>query len=125
MMEKDEALKTRYGTERPFTVPDAYFDRVEEVMRSVAADAAQPVVRVVRKSLWKQLSPLVAAACVVGVIVLVGLGVSSTHPQGDMAATVSHTPKVSPAESATDDLDRLADYTMMDEDDAYAYISGE
>ena len=85
-------MKTRYGTERPFTVPDAYFDRVEEeVMRSVAADAAQPVVRVVRKSLWKQLSPLVAAACVVGMIV----------------------------------LDRLADYTMMDEDDAYAYISGE
>ena len=51
MMEIDEALKTRYGTERPFTVPDAYFDRVEEeVMRSVAADAAQPVVRIVRKS---------------------------------------------------------------------------
>lgn len=24
MMEIDEALKTRYGTERPFTVPDAY-----------------------------------------------------------------------------------------------------
>lgn len=126
MMEIDEALKTRYGTERPFTVPDAYFDRVEEeVMRSVAADAAQPVVRVVRKSLWKQLSPLVAAACVVGVIVLVGLGVSSTNPQGDMAATVSHAPKVSKAEPYTDDLDRLADYTMMDEDDAYAYISGE
>lgn len=128
MMEKDEALKTRYGTDRPFTVPDAYFDRVEEeVMRRVAADVdvAQPVVRVVRKSLWKQLSPLVAAACVVGVIVFVGLGVSSTNPQGDMTATVSHAPKVSPAESATDDLDRLADYTMMDEDDAYAYISGE
>lgn len=128
MMEKDEALKTRYGTERPFAVPDAYFDRVEEeVMRRVAADVdvAQPVVRVVRKSLWKQLSPLVAAACVVGVIVFVGLGVSSTNPQGNMAATVSHAPKVSPAESATDDLDRLADYTMMDEDDAYAYISGE
>lgn len=126
MMEIDEALKTRYGTERPFTVPDAYFDRVEEeVMRSVAAEAAQPVVRIVRKSLWKQLSPLVAAACVVGMIVLVGLGVSSTNPQGDMAATVSHAPKVSKAESYTDDLDRLADYTMMDEDDAYAYISGE
>lgn len=126
MMEIDGALKARYGTERPFTVPDAYFDRVEEeVMRSVAAEAAQPVVRIVRKSLWKQLSPLVAAACVVGVIVLVGLGVSSTNPQGDMAATVSHAPKVSKAESYTDDLDRLADYTMMDEDDAYAYISGE
>lgn len=122
-MEIDEALKTWYGTERPFTVPDAYFDRVEEVMRSVAAEAAPPVVRIVRKSLWKQLSPLVAAACVVGVIVLVGLGVSSTNPQGDMAATVSHAPKVSKAESYTDDLDRLADYTMMD--DAYAYISGE
>lgn len=121
-MEIDETLKARYSTERPFTVPDAYFDRVEEeVMRSVAADAAPPVVRVVRKSLWKQLS----AACVVGVIVLVGLGVSSTNPQGDMAATVSHAPKVSKAESYTDDLDRLADYTMMDEDDAYAYISGE
>ena len=38
MMEIDEALKTRYGTERPFTVPDAYFDRVEEeVMRSASS----------------------------------------------------------------------------------------
>ena len=61
----------------------------------------------------------------VGVIVLVGLGVNSTSPQGDMAATVSHAPKASKAEPYTDDLDRLADYTMMDEDDAYAYISGE
>ena len=59
MMEIDEALKTRYGTERPFTVPDAYFDRVEEeVMRSVAADAAQPVVRVVRKSCRLLCQPL-------------------------------------------------------------------
>lgn len=94
MMEIDEALKTQYGTERPFTVPDAYFDRVEEVvMRSVAADAAPPVVRVVRKSLWKQLSPLVAAACVVGVIVLVGLGVNSTSPQGDMAGPCRTPPR--------------------------------
>ena len=123
-MEIDEALKTRYGTDRPFTVPDAYFEKQSHLWKN-SVEAAPPVVRIVRKSLWKQLSPLVAAACVVGVIVLVGLGVSSTNPQGDMAATVSHAPKVSKAESYTDDLDRLADYTMMDEDDAYAYISRE
>lgn len=83
------------------------------------------MVRVVRKSLWKQLSPLVAAACVVGVIVLCRTRRELDESAGRHGGDRVPRPKVSKAESYTDDLDRLADYTMMDEDDAYAYISGE
>lgn len=127
-MEIDESLKARYGTRRPFTVPDGYFDQLADRMAQRQPDADEavaPTVRAVRQSVWRQLSPLWVAASMVGLIVLVGLGVRRSAPS-TVASATSQKPQVAVTTTRyVDDLDRLADYSMIDEDDVYAYLSSE
>ena len=126
-MDKDETLRAKYGTRRPFTVPDDYFaqfaDALMEQIQTTDA-ASRPSVRAVRQSLWQRLSPLVAAACMVGIVVLVGLGVHRLSLKPSLTATTSTTQQELKTEPY-DDLDRMADYTMLDDDDVYAYLSSE
>lgn len=127
-MEIDDSLKAQYGTRRPFTVPDGYFERLGETVTgrlSASGSVSAPVVRAVRKSVWQRLSPLVAAASVVGVVMLVGLGVRRPAEQPAVSASLPASPSVAKTAGGTDELDRVADYSMMDEDDVYAYISSE
>ena len=126
-MEKDETLKAQYGTRRPFSVPEGYFAQLPDaLMRQIqTADSAPPSpVHAIRQPLWQRLSPLVAAACMVGIIVLVGRGVRSLSPKSTVTATVE-APSGAPTAHYTDELDRMADYTMLDDDDVYAYLSSE
>lgn len=126
-MEKDETLKAQYGTRRPFSVPEDYFAQLPDaLMRQVetADDVPQSSVRALRQPLWQRLSPLVAAACMVGIIVLVGLGVHRLSPKSTVTATAEAPSGVQTAHY-TDELDRMADYTMLDDDDVYAYLSSE
>ena len=127
-MENDEALKTQYGTRIPFTVPEGYFDQLGQVvMESISrrGSVKKGETTVAKPSPWSRLSPLFAAACLVGVVLLVGLTVSSPKAQDGKTATSSMASSSSLAVQYGDDLDRLADYMMMDEDDAYAYFSAE
>ncbi len=127
-MENDEALKTQYGTRIPFTVPEGYFDQLGEVvMESISRRGSikKGETTVAKTSLWSHVSPFLAAACFVGVVLFVGLTVSSPKAQDGKTATSSMASSSSLAVQHDDDLDRLADYVMMDEDDAYAYFSAE
>lgn len=126
-METDSELRAQHGTRRPFAVPEGYFDTLgQRVARRIEAEAAQgSTVKAVRKSLWQRLSPLLAAASIAGVVALVGLAAyqSDNAPTANTAAA-----NVNSAEANgeyTDELDRMADYTMIDKDDVYAYIFSE
>lgn len=127
-MEIDDSLKAQYGARRPFTVPDGYFEQLGETMvRRLSEDGtcSAPVLRAVRKSMWQRLSPLVAAASVVGVVMLVGLGVRRPAAERAVSASLPASASVAKAAGDGDELDRVADYSMMDEDDVYAYLSSE
>lgn len=126
-MDKDETLRAKYGTRRPFTVPDDYFAHFSDAVREqiqTTESASRPPVRALRQPLWQRLSPLVAAACMVGIIILVGLGVHGLSPKSVVTATVE-APSGAQTAHYTDELDRMADYTMLDDDDVYAYLSSE
>lgn len=126
-METDSELRTQYGTHRPFTVPEGYFDTLgQRIARRIEAEAAQgSTVKAVQKSLWQRLSPLLAAASIAGVVALVGL---AAYQSGNAPTTNTAVANANSAEANgeyTDELDRMADYTMIDKDDVYAYISSE
>lgn len=126
-METDSELRAQYGTRRPFAVPEGYFDTLgQRVAHRIEAEAAQGyTVKAVRKSLWQRLSPLLAAASIAGVVALVGL---AAYQSGNTPTANTAVAKAGNAETSgeyTDELDRMADYTMIDKDDVYAYISSE
>ena len=64
-MEKEEQyIYDRYGKQNPFTVPDGYFDslRTELMQHATTTTKAIP--------LWKRWRGYVAAACLVGVVIV-------------------------------------------------------
>lgn len=126
-METDSELRAQHGTRRPFAVPEGYFDTLgQRVARRIEAEAAQgSTVKAVRKSLWQRLSPLLAAASIAGVVALVGLAAYQSDNAPTANTAVANVNSAEANGEYTDELDRMADYTMIDKDDVYAYIFSE
>lgn len=115
-MEKEEQyIYDRCGKQNPFTVPDGYFDslRTELMQHATTTTKAIP--------LWKRWRGYVAAACLVGVVI-VGLATYWGLKTTDVADT-----HVAVAGYATvdDDFsdDEYADYTMLDNADIYSFLA--
>ena len=119
MMEKDMNIKNKPNA-NPFRVPEGYFENLAvNIMEKLPEDA--PVVRLGRKprrtARW-------IAACAAACLCLVVIGAairfdkaSFTRDSGDATAQV-------PAAMSEEIYDEvIAEYTMMDNYDIYAYIS--
>lgn len=122
-METDSELRAQYGTRRPFAVPKDYFDTLgQRVARNIEAETAQGnTVKAVQKSLWQRLSPLLAAASIAGVAALVGLAAYQPDNAPMANTAVANANGTEAIGEYTDELDRMADYTMIDKDDVYIF----
>lgn len=125
MTSKEERyLRSRVGKQNPFRVPEGYFDdfaarmmeNLPEQDAKVAVTVSQRRPRVLRMVLY-------AAAClciaVLGSVIYWGKLSLQTTESGTAQATV-HT-----VVSTDVYVDAVADYTMMDNSDIYAYLSEE
>ena len=125
MTSKEERyLRSRVGKQNPFRVPEGYFDsfaaRMTENLPEQDGKAATVVSlrrpRVVRMVLY-------AAAC----LCIAVLGSVVYWSKLSLQSTESGTAQVVTHTVASTDVyvDAVADYTMMDNSDIYAYLSEE
>lgn len=106
----------------PFSVPDGYFDNLtDRVMKHIIdEDQEQPKKT---KGNMKRLFPYAAAASVVAAAIGIGIYLNFSDNQ---QATQGQTQTVQVAQNDdTQTIDEMADYFMYDDNDLYAYISGE
>lgn len=116
----EESISSRFGKENPFRVPAGYFDDFAGRMMALLPEQQTTVEK---RNMWQRLRPVLAAAVVVGVIGSVGIYLfDRIHNSQQSSAPRS---SVAKSDYHSDDLDMTADYVMMDEQDMYAYISGE
>ena len=72
--ELEAKLLSRFGTERPFSVPEGYFEGLtERVMAGIAQNSAKERRFFLSPRLWKRWGRLAAAAALVGCIATGGL----------------------------------------------------
>ncbi len=125
MTSKEERyLRSRVGKQNPFRVPEGYFDsfaaRMTENLPEQDGKASASVSprrpRVVRMVLY-------AAAC----LCIAVLGSAVYWSKLSLQSTESGTAQVVTHTVASTDVyvDAVADYTMMDNSDIYAYLSEE
>lgn len=117
-MEEEIRLRQRYGTEMPFKVPEGYFESITK--RTMAALPEQEV-KAVTIPLWKRWSSMVAvAAAVCGVLfgVVVWMNRSMT-----VSADSSEALSANSVSASDGQIDEMADYLMLDDDDIYSYIA--
>lgn len=126
MTNKEERyLKSRIGKQNPFRVPEGYFDSfAERMMENLPEQEARTVVmsrphrsRVLRTVLY-------AAACLcLAVLGTVIYWHKLSMQNVDSGSTTVAVHTTTNADAAY--VDAVADYTMMDNTDIYAYLSEE
>lgn len=124
-MEREEKfIEDKFGRQNPFRVPEGYFDDfASQLMQSLPEQAEAPKAKLVpmRVSRWHRARPIAIAAASV-CIAFFGLGVKMYHGSDRVAAPSATTAQETVATSSYSAVDAMADYTMLDTDDMYAYL---
>ena len=120
-MERDEFLLEHVGRKTPFKVPEGYFEDFAAQMMDKLPEQEAKVIRMKPQG-WKKFRPFAyAAACVCAAIFCVGTYLHQNNASGnELSQSVATTVQPKSTYSA---IDEVADYTMMDNVDFYAYVS--
>lgn len=128
-MNEADFLKNTFGKTNPFKVPEGYFENLEKRVMDRLPEVDTPSRTVAREiPLWRRISPYVAAAAFFGV--MAGGYLFYHDSNADAPLPVNKVSAVSANVSSishNDDynIDKAADYAMMDNEDFYAYLAGE
>lgn len=115
----------KHLNDNPFSVPQGYFDTLAQRMidRLPAHEVRMIPNEETKKNKYRlpTWARLGAAAAVVAAICMAGIGFFNDEPStsSPVASTTMAT------YSSEDNIDAMADYIMVDDQDLYAYISGE
>ena len=130
-MESMNHLQKKYGTQRPFTVPENYFSELSSrVMAQIPAEEQNEKIVTMKPhhASLRYLRPLVAAAMTIGIVLIAFLTFhnfdASKGKDVDVRNGVAEYSR-SQSTSSGDDFDRAADYFMIDEGDMYASLASE
>lgn len=119
MTKEENILEQQFGKENPFRVPEGYFDNFADMLMSQLPEQKLQVVGMRRsRFLWISHVAMVAAACLVSAFFTVVFWLNDSdrqHPHAVATSSVSY----------SNDVDEMADYTMMDNQDFYAYVSAD
>lgn len=135
MDQYERNLLDKVGRRTPFTVPEGYFDHFTDDLMARLPQRVSATEGAARKHavvvpLWKRLRPVAAAASVVVVaglsaMLYFGHGTAGRAGEGTASTQGASTVAATAGNDYIDGLiDECADYTMMDNEDMYAYVSG-
>jgi hypothetical protein len=122
-MDKEEKfIEERFGRKNPFRVPECYFDDfTSQLMKKLPEQTKSAQIVVMsprRKSRWRNV--VAVAACVV--VGILSWSAYSLVSHSDQTAQQPVSEQVVD-QSGYATMDAMADYTMMDNEDMYAYVS--
>lgn len=135
MIKEEQILKSRYGTQSSFRVPEGYFDELaSRVMASVPE--SQPAHNLHAESalqgasivpMWRR-AVVRKAAAVAGVVLLLGgasIGIGTSLSSRQAGKSVASGGWASVMHSEDNSFDEAADYAMLDNQDIYASLLSE
>lgn len=116
MNEEEKFLKSHFGNENHFIVPDGYFEKFSDQLMEHLPEQEVRLISL-RPSVWRQFrSTILAAACIAGFIFSFGIYHYTTR--NETAEVVAHTEAL-----GYNDFDEVADYMMLDNEDIYAMLT--
>lgn len=117
-MKTEKDIEMLCGKNRPFTVPEGYFEGLTARVMDNLPETSKVVALPTKKNThWMQWTS-VAAACVAGFVIFTHYNAGS--PKNDMKAEAKTT--VVYDEQYQEDM---MEYAMVDGNDVYNYLSGE
>lgn len=135
MIKEEQILKSRYGTQSSFRVPEGYFDELaSRVMASVLE--SQPALDMQSESasqgarfvpMWRR-AVVRKVAVIAGVVLLLGgasIGIGTSLSSRQAGKSVASGGWASVMHSEDSSFDEAADYAMLDNQDIYASLLSE
>lgn len=132
MIKEEQILKSRYGTQSSFRVPEGYFDELaSRVMASVPesqpaldiqSEFASQGARIV--PMWRR-AVVRKVAAVAGVVLLLGgasIGIGTSLSSRQAGKSVASGGWASVMHLEDNSFDEAADYAMLDNQDIYASL---
>ena len=124
MESEEKYLVERFGRKQPFKVPNGYFEQFNaQLMAQLPANESKRKAKFVsfKVARYSLLRPIAVAA--VGLTLFVS-GLSLYLHRSDVATPEPKS--IARVESSINsgEFDEVADYTMMDNEDFYAYVAG-
>ena len=120
-MDKEERfLKEYFGAEQPFRVPDGYFDNLPDRIMESLPERRVRVVGMRRKLRYRYGIVGMAAASVCAVVFGLNLFLSKQDAQSHH---LIGTQESYASSNSYNIIDQTADYSMLDNEDIYAYVS--
>lgn len=122
-MKKDEKILSKwFGKKEPFKVPKGYFDSFASNLMKHLPERSVRQVKVAKMNrieirTWRPISIAAATVCAIAIGATAYFG-SRTVTESSIASNQS---KV--LQSQYDVFDEMADYTMTDNEDFYAYVA--
>lgn len=120
MDNEEKYLEQQFGRKNPFCVPEDYFVHLSENIMKAIPDAEDGKT-VVKGKLWHRYRPMAIAAAIVLAIAVSSL----TYFERNVATPsgkVRQSAKIIPSDNDSA-IDQAIDYTMLDDDDMYAYVT--
>lgn len=125
MNKEEKFIEQKFGRENHFTVPEGYFDDfTSQLMQKLPEDPNQGArIVTMTPSPWRRYhAAIVAAASVCAAIFSVGIYFHSAESR-PQKASVAASQQVGVRNASYSTVDAMAEYTMLDTEDMYAYIA--
>lgn len=122
-MKEELLLKQKFGNQRPFKVPEGYFDSLEKSLMQNIPETDVPQKRSAKKVFMR---PIRWAACFVAVLFVSGaIYFKGSGDNSDLSQTEAVSESMSSSVYADYILDEISDYAMLDNEDFYSYVTNE
>lgn len=120
MQKEDIKIRNQFGAENHFQVPEGYFDNLAaSVMQHIPDDQAK-IVKMQTPAWRRHIVAISAAAASVAAAVCLVFVLESNPAHSPSHLAAQHTTM----QQDNSNIDAMVNYTMLDNDDMYAYLSG-
>ena len=120
MQKEDIKIRNQFGAENHFQVPEGYFDDLAaSVMQHIPDDQAK-IIKMQTPAWRRHIVAISAAAASVAAAVCLVFVLESNPAHSPSHLAAQHTTM----QQDNSNIDAMVNYTMIDNDDMYAYMSG-
>lgn len=127
MLKEEKILRTKFGTDNHFSVPEGYFDSFAEKLMDRIPAPEPRVIEMHAASWWSRL-PMRKIAVAASVVAVIGCGsLFFAHQQVGTQGAIAHANIQNTVVSGNEygSFDEMADYAMIDNQDIYASLVSE
>lgn len=120
MQKEDIKIRNQFGAENHFQVPEGYFDNLAASVMQHIPDGQAKIVKMQTPAWRRHIVAISAAAASVAAAVCLVFVLESNPAHSPSHLAAQHTTM----QQDNSNIDAMVNYTMIDNDDMYAYMSG-